>query len=51
MDDKYKQMKNDYIRLNNLEGELHSQISDLRGNTSNQMMQNKDLERRLAQEQ
>ena len=36
--------------MNNLEGELHAQIANLRGSTSDQMMQNKQLEQRVAQE-
>ena len=47
---KYQAQKHEYIRLNNLEGELHAQIGNLRGATSQQMVQNKDLEARIQQE-
>ena len=50
LEQRYQAQKHEYIRLNNLEGELHSQIADLRGSTSNQMMQNKQLETRVAAE-
>ena len=46
----YQKQKHEYIRLNNLEGELHSQIAQLRGSTSDQMMQNKQLEAKVQQE-
>ena len=48
LENRYTQQKQEYINLNNLEGDLHSQIADLRGNTSAQMMQNKALETRLG---
>ena len=41
LDQKYQKQKQEYIRLNNLEGELNSQMSTYRGSTSDQMMQNK----------
>ena len=34
LEQQYVGQKHEYIRLNNLEGELHSQIANLRGNTS-----------------
>ena len=43
-------MKHEYIRLNNLEGDLHAQITSLRGSTSAQMVQNKELEGRVGKE-
>ena len=50
LEQRYQQKKQEYIRLNNLEGELHSQMADLRTSTSDQMMQNKGLDTRLSQE-
>ena len=50
LEQRYQQQKHEYIRLNNLEGELHSQIASLRGSTSDQMMQNKQLEARVSAE-
>ena len=50
LEQRYQQKKQEYIRLNNLEGELHSQMADLRTSTSEQMMQNKGLDTRLSQE-
>ena len=44
LEQRYQAQKHEYIRLNNLEGELHAQIANLRGSTSDQMMQNKQLE-------
>ena len=41
LDQKYQRQKQEYIRLNNLEGELHAQMSTFRNSTSDQMMQNK----------
>ena len=50
LEQQYVQKKHEYIRLNNLEGELHAQMSTMRGSTSDQMMQNKQLEARVQQE-
>ena len=50
IEQRYQQQKHEYIRLNNLEGELHAQISTMRGSTSDQMMQNKDLQIKVSQE-
>ena len=50
LEQRYQKQKHEYIRLNNLEGELHSQMADLRGATSDQMMQNKQLESRVTAE-
>ena len=47
----YERKRCEYIRLNNYEGELHGQIADKRGATSNLLVQNKQLEGKILQEQ
>ena len=46
----YESQKMHYIHLNNLEGDLHGRIADLRGSTTKQLTQNKDVERRISNE-
>ena len=41
----YENQKRHYIDLHNYEGELHSKLADLRGDTTKTMTNNKDLER------
>ena len=44
----YEQQKIAYIDMNNFEGELHSQMADMRGSTTTQMANNKQLEVRIS---
>lgn len=43
----YEESKHEYIDLNNYEGELNAEIGDLRGDTTKLLMNIKDLDREI----